>query len=81
MKWRRTRKDVTSSGTTIRYESDETSLIIESQKKHIPHSGREGFWDHTMFYVVDRDRCLAREFYSLADAKEFAEKVEGGLQW
>ena len=81
IKWKRTGKEVTSEGTTIRYESDQTSLIIESCKRHIPHSGRDGFWDHTTYWVVDRDHCIAREFYSLTDAKAFAEKVEGGMEW
>jgi len=81
IKWKRTGKEVTPEGTTITYSSQDTPLIIESRRRHIPHSGREGYWDHTTYYVIDRDRCLARELYSLSDAKEFAEKVEGGTEW
>lgn len=51
IKWKRTGKEVTSEGTTIRYESDQTSLIIESRKRHIPHATgtrqqgrRPSFW-------------------------------------
>ena len=81
IKWKRTGKEVTAEGTTIRYESDQTSLIIESRKRHIPHASGSGFWDHTTYYVIDPQRRVEREFWSLGDAKEFVEKIQGGMAW
>ena len=52
-----------------------------SRRRHIPHSGRAGTWDHTTYFLVDLEKRAAREFYSLADAKEFAEKIQGGEIW
>ena len=81
IKWKRTGKEVTAEGTTITYSSQDTPLIIESRRRHIPHSGRAGTWDHTTYCLVDLEKRVAREFYSLADAKEFAEKIQGGETW
>lgn len=72
MNWDKVGKTVNAEGTTITYRSVESPLRIESRKRHIPHSGREGFWDHTTYVVLLGKKELATKM-SLADAKEFAE--------
>lgn len=56
IKWKRTGKEVTAEGTTITYSSQDTPLIIESRRRHIPHSGRAGTWDHTTYCLVDLEK-------------------------
>ncbi len=81
IKWIRTGKTVNEEGTTIVYTNSKIDLVIESRKRHVPHASRSGFWDHTTYYVIHPNRT-EREFYSLTDAKEFAEKIAGGeISW
>lgn len=79
--WTKVGKTVDAEGTTIAYASKEAPFLIESRKRHIPHANGSGFWDHTTYYVIDPQRNVEREFWSLGDAKEFAEKIQGGETW
>ena len=81
IKWTKVGKTVGAEGTTIVYASKEAPFLIESRKRHIPHANGSGFWDHTTYYVIDPQRCVEREFWSLGDAKEFVEKARGGMTW
>lgn len=75
--WIKQSRTVSKEGTTIRYIADENpSIAIESRKRHIPHADRSGTWDHTT-YMVMKDGKDIKERYSLADAKEYAEKMFG----
>lgn len=74
MKWIKTEKTVSKEGTTITYTGDH-GLTIESRKRHIPHANRIGTWDHTSYWLL-KDGKEVKEFFSLKDAKEFAEKEE-----
>lgn len=70
--WVKTGKSVSAEGTTITYQGVGTDLSIESRKRHIPHAGRSGTWDHTTYFVLKAGKEL-KERYSLRDAKEWAE--------
>lgn len=71
IRWDKTGRKVGPEGTTITYTGAGTPLTIESRKRHIPHAGRAGTWDHTSYFVLCNGREIA-EKQSLADAKEFA---------
>lgn len=71
-KWRQIDKSVREDGTTITYAEEHTPFLIQSRKKHIPHSGRPGTWDHTTYFVLYRGFDV-KEFWTLKDAKEWAE--------
>ena len=71
--WTKGRKTVNEEGTTLPYYGLGTNLTIESRKRHIPHAGgREGTWDHTTYWLLEGSRPV-KEFWSLKDAKEYAE--------
>lgn len=75
IKWEKVGKKVNAEGTTITYSGAGTTLTIESRKRHIPHAnGREGFWDHTSYFVLMNGAELV-EKHSLKDAKEYAERI------
>ena len=77
IQWKKVEKTVNSEGTTITYQDAKNpQLIIQSRKRHIPHSGREGTWDHTTYWVLENGNEL-KECYSLKDAKEYAEATYG----
>lgn len=78
LKWERMAKEVTEAGTTIVYNAVGCPLEIQSRKRHIPHANGCGTWDHTTYYVMFNGYDL-KEFYSLKDAKEYAEKQNGGV--
>lgn len=72
MEWKKANRVVNDEGTTITYTADGTDLTIESRKRHIPHAGgRPGTWDHTSYFVIQDGQ--EKEFWSLSDAKEYAE--------
>lgn len=74
MNWIKGGKVITEEGTTIVYRGDDANLFIESRKRHIPHAnGKAGTWDHTTYWLIDGDEDI-KEFYSLKDAKDYAEK-------
>ena len=77
IKWIKAGTEVTSEGRTTTYKAENVPLTIESRLRHIPHSGRDGTWDHTT-YVVIRDGKELSEKNRLADAKEYAETLIGG---
>ena len=73
--WKRTGRIVSKEGTTTIYHAAGKGFEIESRKRHIPHAnGRPGTWDHTTYWVK-KDGKDVIEKYSLAGAKEYAEKM------
>ena len=76
MKWSKIGHRVDREGTTIIYGSDGSDITIESRKRHIPHAGRPGTWDHTTYFVLKDGKELV-EKYSLRDAYDYAEALEG----
>lgn len=72
--WKRTGKTENEEGTTITYVGEGTTLKIESRKRHIPHANGVGTWDHTSYWVMNGQTEI-KERYSLADAKEYAERM------
>ena len=75
MKWLKIGKTENEEGTTIIYNCPSIEgITIESRKRHIPHSGREGFWDHTTFFIM-KDGQEIKEVYSLSDAKRIVENM------
>ena len=75
MKWLKMGKTENNEGTTIVYKCPSVEEItIESRKRHIPHSGRDGFWDHTTFFIM-KDGQEIKEVYSLSDAKRIVENM------
>ena len=75
MKWIRAQRTVHGNGEAeILYESDGTPVKVESRKKAIPHAnGRSGCWMRTTYFVIRPDGT-EEEHWSLARAKEIAEK-------
>lgn len=72
--WIRAGRTVSAEGTTVTYQAAGTAFTVESRKRHIPHAGRSGTWDHTSYFVLhDGEELIER--YSLKDAKEYAEKL------
>ena len=81
MKWGKIGKLTGIYGSSIFYGSSDTSLQIESRKRHIPHAnGREGTWDYTSFFVLDKHGRELAEKHTLKDAKEFAENYKEDAQ-
>jgi len=72
LNWKKTARFDNDQGTTIVYTAEGAGMQIKSIKKHIPHPGREGTWDHTTFHVLAEGSHVA-EKQTLKDAKEFAE--------
>lgn len=77
MKWEKTGRTVKDNGeSTTYYAAEKGKLRIESRKKAIPHAGgRSGYWMHTSYFLIMEDGT-EREFWSLKDAKEYAEGVD-----
>lgn len=70
--WENIEKTVNSEGTTITYRGLGTTMLIQSRKRHIPHSNGAGTWDHTTYWVLDNGKEIY-ERYALKEAKEYAE--------
>jgi len=73
-KWVKVGKEIGPKGTTITYALSGTTYQIESRKRHIPHANGNGTWDHTTFFIFDKNDKLAEKM-TLKDAKEFVEKL------
>lgn len=78
--WKRTgRQDEPNGGSTTFYDSDDGRIRIESRKRAIAHANnRGGYWLHTSYFLIANG--AEKEFYSLRDAKEAAEKLLRGFQ-
>ena len=78
MKWTKTAKTVNAFGeTTIRYRSTIGEVAVESRKVRIAHANnRSGYWMHTTYFVIRPDGS-EEEHWTLARAKEAAERIEG----
>ena len=78
MQWIATGRRVGSEGTTITYtgyrDGKDSGLLIESRRRHIPHSNRGGTWDHTSYFVLRGENELI-EKQTLRDAKQYAEEA------
>lgn len=72
-KWVKIGRTVSPQKTVITYASKDTVLTIESRKEKIPHANGSGYWEKTFFYVMEDGKEL-KMFYSLTDAKDYAEK-------
>lgn len=80
-KWIKTRKVENDEGTTLTYETWLTNVKIESRKRHIPHANGSGTWDLTTYYVIN-SAGKEKQFYRLAEAKEFASRILNcEIQW
>lgn len=75
MKWEKTGRQVLANGeSTTFYSTTDGRIRIESRKRAIPHAGgRGGCWMHTSYFLIHDG--TEKEYYSLRDAKEAAEKV------
>lgn len=79
MNWKKTGKvNCVDGGHVITYVPDPApryvDIHVESRTRPIPHSGREGSWMFTSFFVV-RDGVEIDEKHTLAEAKELAEEL------
>ena len=73
MKWVKLGRIVSQTGTTNIYDLQGTGITVESRKRHIPHANGQGTWDHTTYFVIYGKGQHEKEFYSLKDAKEWAD--------
>ena len=73
LKWEKTGREVKGNGESTTYYTADNGFRIESRKKAIPHAGgRPGCWYHTTYFlIIDGEE---KEFWSLKDAKEAAER-------
>lgn len=74
IKWEKVEKNVNREGTTITYEAKGFGLYIQSRKRHIPHANGVGTWDHTTYWLLAPVIGFEKQFWSMKDAKEFAEQ-------
>ena len=71
--WIKTGRAVKGTGeSTTYYKSADGKFEIQSRKLAIPHSGREGYWLHTSYFLIADGH--EKEFHSLKDAKTAAER-------
>lgn len=70
--WKKNGKTINAEGRTIIYIMEGTTYTIESRLRHVPHANRVGTWDHTTYHLF-KGGTEVKVFYSLADAKAFAE--------
>ena len=77
MEWNKTQVtfNTITGSRTIRYRSGE--YVIESRRRAIPHSGREGSWLHTTYFLIRPDGT-EKEYHSMKDAKAAAEAAANG---
>lgn len=76
MNWIRTMSVHHANGEAeVRYEKPDSSYVIESRKRAIPHSNRSGVWFHTSYFLIAYDG-EEKEYWSLKDAKAAAEAME-----
>ena len=71
--WEKIERTVNAEGTTITYRNIGTPFLIQSHKRHIPHTNRPGTWDHTSFFVLANGHEI-KEFSTLKDAKAYIER-------
>ena len=71
-------QDEPNGGSTTFYDSEDARIRIESRKRAIEHANRVGYWLHTSYFLIANG--AEKEFYSLRDAKEAAEKLLRGFQ-
>lgn len=76
MKWIKTGREVRLNGeSTVYYEAVNAPYSIESRKRAIRHANGAGHWMHTSYFLIFKDGT-EKEYYSLKDAKEAAERFE-----
>lgn len=75
IKWTKQSKTTDEDGTRIVYDGEGTDFVIISDKRHIPHANREGFWDHTIYILHDIVDSRTEVFQTMKEAKAFAEKL------
>lgn len=75
LQWVQIGKKVNTLGERIVvYDATGTDLQIMSIRERIPHANRGGYWEKT-FFDVYRDGEKLKRFYSLKEAKEYAEEA------
>ena len=72
LKWIHQGRIVGPKGTTNYYYTHD-GWEIEARQTYIPRANGEGCWKKTFFWVL-KDGKELKMFYSLADAKDYAEK-------
>ncbi len=73
IRWIKTGRSVSASGTTITYQAEGAPITIESRKEQIPHANnRPGTWAHTTFVVLVKGMPV-KAFHRICDAREYAE--------
>ena len=74
MIWEKIGRAVAAGGeSTTYYRTTDGQFMIKSRKRKIPHAGgKPGFWWHTTYFLIKDGN--EKEYYSLKDAKEAAEK-------
>ena len=77
--WEKTGRIVKANGeSTVTYSADNDRFVIQSRKRAIPHAGgRPGCWMHTSYWLIDKDDGTEKEYWSLRDAKEAAQRKGG----
>lgn len=76
LKWIKTGRIVWANGeATTTYKTTDGKYKIESRKRNIPHANRDGYWQHTSYFLISPDGS-EKEYYSLRDAKAAVEVSE-----
>ena len=76
-KWVKAGKTVNAQGMTITYRLEETDVLVQSRRRHIPHANGSGWWEHTSYWVINKGEEI-KEFMRRADAEKYAERLERG---
>lgn len=74
IKWEKVGKNINHEGTTITYQAKGFGFYIQSRKRHIPHANGVGTWDHTTYWLLVPTVNFEKQFWSMKDAKKFAEE-------
>ncbi len=74
MLWRAAAREKYEDGSAmVRYEAEGCAYAIESRRRPIRHANGIGSWLYTSYWLISTDGT-EKEFHSLQDAKEAAEK-------
>ena len=65
----------------ITYAAEGLHAQVQSRRRHIPHANGSGYWDSTLYVVLDPQTGeqfpgLRREYIRLRDAQGAAERME-----
>lgn len=81
IRWEKTATEIDGGNKTIRYDSPDTPLIIESRRREIPHANGIGTWQYTEYFLIYPDGEEIK-YHRMKEAKTSAELwTDDWLDW